>query len=382
MSVDRQQPLPVSVIGAGCAGLSLVARAADLPGHKLSLIAPKQDDADDHIWGFWAMEWLQPATSAARKQWANWQIISDDQHVLHHAVRHPYCAIHRHRWLQDCQDKAKASGVEFRHDLGLPAPTQQTLAEQTLAQQTLAEQTIAGQILDSRPPPVPDGMMLQHFVGWEVRAAAGTFDPTTAILMDFRCDQTRGMHFIYCLPFSDQEALIESTLFSPELAPADFYDAAITSYLKSICHLSAFEINRRESGVIPLGVLGRHDPGLVGIGANGGAIRPSSGYAFSFIQKQIDHAVSRAVAGKPLAVGVPHSAFELWMDRIFLAVLRRHPELAPHIFTAMAAALTGDEFARFLSGEAGMKTWAKVIMAMPKIPFLWGLLHPEAKAVS
>jgi lycopene beta-cyclase len=200
--------------------------------------------------------------------------------------------------------------------------------------------------------------------------------------MDFRCDQTRGMHFIYCLPFSDQEALIESTLFSPGLAPADFYDAAITSYLKRICHLSAFEISRRESGVIPLGVLGRHDPGLVGIGANGGAIRPSSGYAFSFIQKQIDHAVSNAVAGKPLAVGVPHSAFELWMDRIFLAVLRRHPELAPDIFTAMAAALTGDEFARFLSGEAGVKTWAKVIMAMPKIPFLWGLMHPEAKAAA
>ena len=58
------------------------------------------------------------------------------------------------------------------------------------------------------------------------------------------------MHFIYFLPFSDQEALIESTLFSPELAPADFYDEAIISYLKRICHLSAFEISRRESGVI------------------------------------------------------------------------------------------------------------------------------------
>jgi lycopene beta-cyclase len=200
--------------------------------------------------------------------------------------------------------------------------------------------------------------------------------------MDFRCDQTQGMHFIYCLPFSDQEALIESTLFSPELAPDDFYDAAINRYLRSICQLSTFEIIRRESGVIPLGVLGQHDPGLVGIGANGGAIRPSSGYAFSFIHKQIDYAVSHAVAGRPLAVGVPHSAFELWMDRIFLSVLRRHPELAPDIFTGMAAALTGDEFARFLSGEAGIKTWIKVIMAMPKIPFLWGLMHPEAKVVA
>ncbi len=367
MSGDQQQPFPVSVIGAGCAGLSLAARAADLPGHKLSLIAPKQDDSDDHVWGFWAMDWLQPATLAARKQWTTWQIISNDQHIVHHSARHPYCAIYRHQWLQDCQDKAEASGVEFRHNL---------------VPQASAEQFMASQILDSRPPPVPDGMMLQHFVGWEVRAAAGAFDPTTAILMDFRCDQTRGMHFIYCLPFSDQEALIESTLFSPELAPADFCHAAIISYLKRICHLSSFEISRRESGVIPLGVLGRHDPGLVGIGANGGAIRPSSGYAFSFIQKQIDHAVSHAVACKPLAVRVPHSAFELWMDRIFLAVLRRQPELAPDIFTAMAAALTGDEFARFLSGEAGVKTWAKVIMAMPKIPFLWGLLHPEANAAT
>jgi len=69
MSGDKQEPLPVSVIGAGCAGLSLAARAADLPGHKLSLIAPKQDETDDHIWGFWAMDWLQPATLATRKQW-------------------------------------------------------------------------------------------------------------------------------------------------------------------------------------------------------------------------------------------------------------------------------------------------------------------------
>ena len=52
MSSDQQQPLPVRVIGAGCAGLSLAARAADLPGHKLSLIAPKKDDSHDHIWGF------------------------------------------------------------------------------------------------------------------------------------------------------------------------------------------------------------------------------------------------------------------------------------------------------------------------------------------
>jgi lycopene beta-cyclase len=48
----------------------------------------------------------------------------------------------------------------------------------------------------------------------------------------------------------------------------------------------------------------------------------------------------------------------------------------------MAAALTGDEFAIFLSGEAGAKIWLKVIMAMPKQPFLRGFFHPEPKALA
>jgi len=357
MCADKKTSMPVRVIGAGCAGLSLAARAADLPNHELSLIDQDVAVQADHIWGFWSMPWVRWVTPTARSQWSRWQIISHNKNVLHESDHYPYCAVHRHNWLQHCRSAAKAAGVQFVKQLTMDSPSQQ--------------------ILDSRPPPVPDDAMLQHFVGWELTAPKGTFDHTTAVLMDFRCDQSHGMHFIYCLPFSDRAALIESTLFSPKLVPADFYENAIITYLQTICNLHEYSVTRHESGVIPLGVFGRHDPALAGIGANGGAIRPSSGYAFSFIQKQIDHAVTNAVAGRPLPVGVPHSAFELWMDRIFLAVLRRRPELAPGIFTAMAASLTGDEFALFLSGEAGPKIWTKVILAMPKLPFLWGLLHPE-----
>lgn len=187
MSVDKTPSMPVSVIGAGCAGLSLAARAAELPNHSISLIAPHGETPADHIWGFWAMPWLHAATSAARTQWTQWRIISADHNILHQSDTHPYCAIHRHRWLQECEKKARANGVPFEPELVVQAPVQQ--------------------ILDSRPPPVPDGMMLQHFVGWEVTAPAGSFDPTTAILMDYRCDQSQGMHFIYCLPFSDCQAL-------------------------------------------------------------------------------------------------------------------------------------------------------------------------------
>jgi lycopene beta-cyclase len=222
-----------------------------------------------------------------------------------------------------------------------------------------------------------DGVMLQHFSGYEITAGRDVFDSTTAILMDFRCDQSQGMHFIYCLPFSARNALVESTLFSPELAPKPFYDSAIRRYLKEIIGIDDYRITRREKGVIPMATLPQRDPHLTGIGANGGAIRPSSGYAFSFIQKQIDQIIASAKPGQPLTVKTPHSRFELFMDGIFLRVIRHHPVLAPQIFTAMADRLTGDEFALFLSGEAGPRLWTKLVLAMPKWPFICALFQTD-----
>ena len=48
-----------------------------------------------------------------------------------------------------------------------------------------------------------------------------------------------------------------------------------------------FQILRKEAGCIPMNFLSPRDPSLLAIGANGGCVRASSGYAFAFIQKQV-----------------------------------------------------------------------------------------------
>ena len=355
-SNNMAKQMAVECLGAGCANLSLAARASEFANHHFTIIDPETHRADDHIWGFWAMPWLQDACDGARKQWFKWRIISPDRMIERSSQDHPYSAIHRYEWLEKCREKAVAAGVDFR-----PKPAQKQ----------------ALQILDSRPPSMKDGVMLQHFSGYEITANHDVFDSTTAILMDFRCDQSHGMHFIYCLPFSARNALVESTLFSPELAPKPFYDSAIRRYLKDIICIDDYRITRREKGIIPMAILPPRVPNLTGIGANGGAIRPSSGYAFSFIQKQIDQIIASTKPGRPLTVKTPHSRFELFMDDIFLRVIRRHPTLAPQIFIAMADRLTGDEFALFLSGEAGPRLWTKLVLAMPKWPFLCALFQSD-----
>jgi len=353
MSSCLENRVEVALYGAGCASMSLAARAGELPTHKMTVVAPPGFDHEDHVWGFWDMPWLAHLADKKRKTWQTWRIISADRMVEHRSAAHPYAAINRHCWIENCASQARHFGVNFITSLARKDNIQ---------------------ILDSRPPAPPPGCIMQHFRGYEIVTKDACFDPSTATLMDFRCDQSRGIHFIYCLPFSPQRALVESTLFSTEIASPDYYDHSIRTYLSEIIGISDFTIDRQESGAIPMAFLGRFDPSYQGIGGNGGAIRPSSGYAFSFIQKQVAQILRDARAGKKLVVKCPHSRFTLLMDRIFLRVLRLYPSLAPSIFTKMASVLTGDEFARFLSSEGTISTWAKVIFAMPKLPFIRALL--------
>ena len=69
----------------------------------------------------------------------------------------------------------------------------------------------------------------------------------------------------------------------------------------------------------------------------------------------------------------PIRRFDLFLDKIFLRVIRSHPEAAPDLFARIAARLTGDEFARFMSGLADFSTYAKLITAMPTGLFLRAL---------
>ncbi|MEL0134339.1 MAG: lycopene cyclase family protein, partial [Rhodobiaceae bacterium] len=121
------------------------------------------------------------------------------------------------------------------------------------------------------------------------------------------------------------------------------------------------------------------DPAIEGIGGNGGAIRPSSGYAFIFIQRQIERAIAAAQSTGQLTITSPHKGIDLAMDAVLLTVLRHWPERAPELFLRMGKALTGDEFARFLNGEADWGLRLKVVMAMPKLPFLRGALRLGTK---
>lgn len=345
----------VHVLGDGCASMMFATRAKELHGHAITVIRPEAaPQPSDHMLGFWGTPEMAFAAQHARHTWPNWSIITGSAHATLTSEAHPYHAMHKLAYLEQAKKTAEDAGVRFIDE-----------AE--------AEALNPSLVFDTRPPRAPSGAMLQHFAGMEVEVDRPVFDPTTAVLMDFRVDQSHGMHFMYVLPFSPTRALLESTMFSTKVMPRAHYKEAITSYLFQHHKATVVEVIGEEQGVIPMGKLGLHNPNLPGLGANGGAIRPASGYTFAFIHQQIQTAVERVERGQPLRFTRPHKRVDVWMDGVLLAVLRHWPQQGPVLFGRMARSLSGEEFIRFMSGRAGWWLRFKVMMAMPKLPFIRGV---------
>ena len=343
------------ILGDGIAAMMLASRSGELPEHEISIVSPEEAPmSKDHMLGFWNMNGLEMAVESSRASWSKWAIITNTGKSVMHSDKHPYHIMHKANYIQNCRDKATQEGVEFIEEKSMTT-------------------TESSQTFDSRPPRASENAMLQHFLGQEVEVDKPVFDSSTAILMDFRVDQSEGMHFIYLLPYSPTQALVESTLFSTTVLDREYYVNTINDYLADHYGASVHNIIHEEQGVIPMGTLSPHDENIPGLGANAGAIRPASGYTFVFIHQQIQRAIQASKQGKPLRFKRPHKAIDVWMDAVLLTVLRNWPQQGPKLFGRMASSLSGDEFVRFMSGQANWRLRLKVIMAMPKLPFIKGV---------
>ena len=70
----------------------------------------------------------------------------------------------------------------------------------------LGKKEIAGDmIFDSRQPKNEKNVMLQHFYGLTVVSNRKVFDDSTAILMDFRCDQSKEFISSICFHFQKRK---------------------------------------------------------------------------------------------------------------------------------------------------------------------------------
>ena len=349
-----------AIIGLGPSGLAV--NKIIYGNSPNEIIAFENEDINkrDNFFGFWLSDWMKPFENIIEKKWNKWTIGDENINIIHESFKKPYCVISFQKWKDYCLDT-----INKIHIKNKKVSTYQPIENYFKIITDDNKEYYAERVYDSRSKKEKKDELIQHFLGINIVVKDNTFDDKKLTLMHFTKEKEL-LHFIYILPFSHNQALVESTVFSKKILSEGWYRERIDSYLKKN-NINKIEEKGIEKGIIPMFFAEERtaqNPNIFNIGIRGGACKPSTGYAFSFLIKQI-LLINKSNNNY---VNV-HKYLEKKMDKIFIKYLKNHNENGKS-FIKLASNLNGYEFQSFMMGESSLLTKLKIIKSMPKLPFI------------
>ena len=352
-----------AIIGLGPSGLAVNKLIYGDKDYAIIAFENKQFKDRDNFFGFWLTNWMKPFEKQIEKKWHNWTISDENVTINHNDENNPYCVISFKKWKDFCLDTYNKLDIipekvikYIRVDNYYKIITDKN------------KEYFAKKIYDSRNIIEKKQQLVQHFYGLNITTQEKKFNDKKLTLMHFTKEENF-LHFIYVLPFTEKEALVESTVFSKEVCEEDWYRKNIYEFLKTNNITNYKEISS-EQGIIPMYFAEEKiskDLNIFNIGIRGGACKPSTGYAFSFLIKQIQ--LLKNTNKNYVHI---HKYIEKLMDKIFLNYLNSNNENGKS-FLSLAKNLNGTEFKDFMMGQSNLLTKLKVIRSMPKLAFIKSL---------
>lgn len=214
----------------------------------------------------------------------------------------------------------------------------------------------------------------QHFIGWFIKSKEAIFTPNCATFMDFSVEQKGNTRFMYVLPTSENEALLEYTLFSKNLLSKGEYEAEIQKYIKNL-GITEYEIIEKEKGNIPMTCypFWKHNSkNIVNIGSAGGWTKASTGYTFKNASKKSKALVQFLKSESDFTKF--HKKDKFWFyDLLLLDILGSKNELGSKIFSSMFKSGNSTVIFKFLDEETSFSEDLQVIWRCPKMLFIKAL---------
>ncbi len=368
------------ITGAGLAGLSLLMRMMQHPFFdtaQILVIDAAQKNTNDRTWCFWEKE-ADIFEPIVIKKWNHVSFIAPSYTNELNLSPYTYKMIRGiDLYSLVLKNAATKNNITFCTERVLAVHSDVVGARVVLENQTLTASKVFNSILfepaNLLAQNASDYFLWQHFKGFEIKTATPVFNDAVATLMDFTVDQSEGTTFMYVMPTSPTTALVEYTLFTPNLLAEEKYDKAITDYIQKTYGSIDYEVTHQEFGQIPMtnysfvGGAGN----LINIGVAGGQVKGSSGYAFHFIQEKTKTIVADVVSGKnPLRVSTfVQKKFQLY-DSVLLRVLQDQKLDGATIFTAIFSKNPPDRVFRFLNNESSLLDDLHIMSSVPTRIFL------------
>ena len=368
-----------AIIGAGAAGLHLTLAMLEEPffSDKKILILEKGDKVEnDRTWCFW---------EKARGRFddiiaTSWKKAG---FVTNHSEKsfdlEPYC--YKMLRSKDFYRFAKQKIAQAKNVNWVKEEVAGIQSGEQISIQGNDQHYSAKQVFDSRIDPAffkqedKYTRILQHFKGWVIETERDVFDTDEFVMMDFRLKWKDSASFTYILPMTTRKALVEFTLFTPQLIEDDDYDKILQQYIRQILKIEKFKISETEQGIIPMSDYPFHHKStaqIIKIGTAGSWVKPSSGYSFKNAEKYSKKIVENLVAGKPPNQGLFKKRFQFY-DALFLDVLNRQNELGESLFTTMYHRNPIQQIFKFLDNETSLPEEIKIMASFQQLPFLKAL---------
>ncbi len=236
-------------------------------------------------------------------------------------------------------------------------------------------------VFDSRPPIINNLdnhiLLKQTFFGLHIRCEGSPFDPNVFEMMNFNVDQNDFTQFMYIIPFSANNALVEFTRFGSKPLEYEYAKQLLDKYI--IENFGSYEILHVESGSIPMTTWTNDvhpSKSVLRTGTSANLIKPSTGYGFKNMYLFAE-AVSRRIESNNLLnfnkISLPTKRRFKFYDSLLLIILFFWPSKGKSIFSKLFSKVPVKTIFTFLDEQTTLKDEIKIFSALPILLFLKAL---------
>jgi len=271
----------LAIVGGGLSGLLTAWRVAELnPNVRITVYEAKSEVAGDHTWSFndtdvssELYEWLTPFI---RYNWPRYDVRFPKRK---RTLEIGYCSGDSQSLCAAIVDLRKSGRIEVHTN-----------------RRVELSDIDADAVLDARgyQPREDEYPGWQKFVGHTIRTKIphGINHP---VIMDATVEQVDGYRFVYLLPFSETDLLVEDTYFSdtPNLSTNEI-GGRIADYIAEK-GWSDHEVIRTEQGVLPMMMATDRNDDSAQIGLRGGFAVAATGFTVPHAVELADH-IAKTIA--------------------------------------------------------------------------------------
>ena len=199
--------------------------------------------------------------------------------------------------------------------------------------------------------------------------------------MDFTIEQNNSTQFVYVLPFTSSQALVEITRFGSDLIQKQSAEQNLHHYIKE--QFGEYSIIDREHGCIPMSNVKidneiKHD--IILLGARNYLTKPSTGYTFKSMFYHANNIVDKISLYQDVnSLNIEYTQMSkgrfAFYDSLLLHILHTKPHQGKPIFQALFRSVDTKHILRFLDEKTSLTEDILLFIALPWTPFLQALVQ-------